>query len=231
MAICGKCRRRGTVQQIRDCALNGIPHKGEKVPKVKWGNFKEDDVINAADTGGDMYEGELPPAGVYVFNAKIVQKVDASTGNPMLKILWLIDGKKSPGENSKKYNGAPFWDNTVVVEQNMWKVKQLCAGLGITAKDFLSGMVVDEDGKVTKIGPLIVEKGIQIKAAVKRKPDKDGNLQLDFGRYLPIKSDEETDAEADSDKSAKGKAKGAPASKADSKAKKSKKDKGNEPPF
>lgn len=167
------------------------------MPKVKWGEgITADAIDDAPDTGGSTYEGDLPPAGVYVFDAQSMVKKDAESGNPMLAIRWVVNGKASPG-SKKEYDGAPWWDNLVVTKQTMWKVKQFCKALGITSADFM-GMVVDEEGKVQKMGKLVFDKGIQLKANVKRSPNREGDLRLEFGSYLP-----KADAASDDAKPAK----------------------------
>lgn len=202
------------------------------MPKVKWGEGITAEMIDEApDSGGSRYEGDLPPAGVYAFDAQSMVKMEASTGSDMVKVLWLVNGKASPG-NKKEYDGAPWWDNIVVVKQNMWKIKQLVAALGISSADFL-GMVVDKEGKVLKMGNLVVEKGVSLKASVKRSPNRDGDLQLDFGSYIPLKPASDDAKPAKAAKSKKGNTAPEPEPEPEpaKSGKKGKKAKDDKPPF
>jgi len=209
--ICGHCGKiHESVERVRECA-----RKEGTVPKVTWGAFSAEDIDNAPESTFVPYEGPLPPAGVYGWTVGRMTKTTSKADNPMLVIVWENDGAKD-----KKFKGAPVWDRPVMTKQTMFRIRDLCAALGVTSNDFLNKMVADEDGNITKIGKLAVEK-IHVKAHVVRKPDNNNEMRLEIGKYIPLgqKSDaEEDEAEAKAD------------AKASKKGKKGKKDDA-EPPF
>lgn len=237
MAICGKCGRVGSVAEIRACSLSGVPHnEGASVPKVKWADMKTSDIEDAKSTGGSLYEGELPTSGTYVWNSKTFKlNPSNSSGNQMVEVLWLLDGAAS---GHPEFDGAPWFDNFVMVKQNAWKPKQFCEAMKIPYGDFLD-MVVDEEGNITKMGSLAVKNGVTLKANVKRKPNREGDLKLDFGQYFPLHKDDDEKPAKPGKKAKAGKATLAaepepekPAGKAaKASGKKGKKAKDDEPPF
>jgi hypothetical protein len=225
MAVCGKCGRMGTVAEIRACAFDNKPHGGQGMPKIKYGDGITAEMIDdAPETGGSRYEGDLPPAGTYPWVLQSITFGPNSNGNDMHSMRWAIDG--ATGDKAQ-YNGAPWWDNIVVVKQNLWKVKQFCRAVGISTADFMAG-VTDEAGNVLKFGSTKTE-GLRLKANVKRQLGNDGNLKLDFGQYFPIKEEDDAKPAGKGEKKAK-KADAEPAATDGKKAKKAKKDK-EAPPF
>lgn len=193
MAVCGNCGRLGTVAEIRRCFFNNTPHgegEGKYMPKVLWGDDISASAIDEAPEaqGVSMYEGPLPPNGLYTFRLQKITAGKSSNDNPMVAIRWAIEAS---GDKAQ-YNGAPWWDNLVVLKQNLWKVKAFCRAAGITAADFMKPVTDDEDN-VLKFGNKKTE-GMTIRARVIQKPDRDGNMKLDFGAYFPPKGEEEEPA-------------------------------------
>lgn len=60
--------------------------------------------------------------GVYSLTIAKVEETTSSTGNPMLKIEYDVNGV----EGSRK-----LWDNYVLIDKCLWKVKELFQALGI----------------------------------------------------------------------------------------------------
>lgn len=205
MAVCGNCGRLGTVAEIRRCFFNNKPHgegEGKYMPKVLWGDeISAQEIDDAPESqGGSLYEGPLPPNGVYTFVIQKIQATKSSTDKPMVAIRWAIDG--ATGDKAV-YNGAPWWDNIVVGKSTLWKVKSFTKATGITSADFMKAVTDDEDN-ILKFGTKKTE-GMKVRARVIQKPGNDGNMRLDFGAYFPPKGDEEATAEAEAAPATEGK--------------------------
>jgi hypothetical protein len=219
-----------TVFEVKMCAID----QGDVMPKQIWSGLSSKMVDEAADSVQyDDYEGDLPTAGAYGWDLKHMKVAKSKQDNPMVEILWINDGERKP-----EFKGAPWFDNVTMIESTTWKIKQLCLAIGCSSDDFINKMVVDDANKVTKIGKLTTD-SIHAKAKVKRAPNQDGNMKIEFAQYLPKK--EGSTAEAAEPKAKKSKddggaaaaAEAAPASDA-KKSKKGKKSKAaatDEPPF
>lgn len=60
--------------------------------------------------------------GVYSLTIAKVEETTSSTGNPMLKVEYDVNGV----EGSRK-----LWDNYVLIDKCLWKIKELFEALGI----------------------------------------------------------------------------------------------------
>lgn len=171
------------------------------MPKATWGTGGE--ALTAADIDGAEqregfapYAGPMPPAGLYRFVLKFAKKGESGSGNPKLQILLELDGSWKP--NHAKFDKAPLWDNMPVMKSTAWRVQAFCEAIGATAKDFANGMVVDEDGKVTKIGRVGDPSGLYVYVNAKVRPAGGGydeQLQLNGAGYLPAPDDDDADAD------------------------------------
>jgi hypothetical protein len=176
------------------------------MPKATWGSGGE--ALTAADIDGAEqregfapYSGPIPPAGLYRFVLKFAKKGQSSTGNPKLQMLWELDGDWKP--EHAKFEGAPLWDNMPVMKSTAWRVAAFCEAVGITSAEFLNKMVVDEDGKVTKLGSLGDPAGIMAYINVSKRPANAQyaeQLQLNGAGYLPAQDGEEAQEPGDVDK-------------------------------
>lgn len=219
--------KHASVDEVKTCAVN----KGDVMPKQIWSGLSSKMVDEAADSVQyDDYEGDLPTAGAYGWDLKHMKVTTSKQDNPMVEILWINDGERKP-----EFKGAPWFDNVTMIESTTWKIKQLCLAIGCSSDDFINKMVVDDANKVTKIGKLTTD-AIHAKAKVKRAPNQDGNMKIEFAQYLP-KKDSADDApkgkKAKDSGGAAAAAEAAPASDA-KKSKKGKKSKAadtDEPPF
>lgn len=165
------------------------------MPKATWGTG--DEALTAADIDGAEsregfapYAGPLPPAGVYRFILKFAKKGESGSGNPKLQILLELDG--SWKEQHAKFDKCPLWDNMPVMKSTAWRVAAFNEAIGATSADFAKGMVVDEDGKVTKIGKVGDPSGLYVYVSVKQRAASggyDASLQLNGAGYLPAPED------------------------------------------
>jgi hypothetical protein len=171
------------------------------VPKATWGDFSSEDIAGAEKREGFApYSGPLPRAGLYRFTLKFAKKGVSQGGNPKLQMLWELDGSWKP--EHEKFDGAPLWDNMPVMKQTAFRVRALCDAIGMPFKEW-GTMLVDDDGKVTKMGRTIGDPaGIQVYANVTRRPASDGydeSLQLNGTGYLPIDDDDVEDQDESAD--------------------------------
>ena len=74
--------------------------------------------------------------GVYDLTIAKIEETTSSTGNPMLKVEYDVNGV----EGKRK-----LWDNYVLIDKCLWKVKELFDALGVDTSELL-GMQVK--GKV-----------------------------------------------------------------------------------
>jgi hypothetical protein len=179
------------------------------LPKATWGGDLTAADIDGAErnTGFTPYAGPLPPAGVYRFAIKQMKKGESGSGNPKLLTIAELDGSWKP--EHKKYDGAPLFDHMPVMKQTAFRIAALTDALGISASEFLSKMVVDEDGKVTKLGSLGDPNGLLIYINVKRRPAENGyaeQLQLSGTGYIPApeSGDEGDEDQTDGDEGDEG---------------------------
>jgi len=175
------------------------------MPKAKWGTG--DEALTAADIDGaersqfKPYDGEVPPSGLYRFEIKSMKQGESSGGNPKLTTTLTLDGSWKP--KHAKYDGCPMWDHMPVMKNTAWRVAALCDAIGATSKDFHNGMVVDENGKVTKFGSVGDPSGLLVYVNVKHQPAANGyaeSLRLNGSGYLPIdEAPDDEDGAADED--------------------------------
>lgn len=168
------------------------------MPKAKWGSDLTPDEIDNAK-GGDFspYAGPTPPSGVYKFVLKQAKKGVTKNEDPKLFTVWELVPRE---KDQKKFAGAPVFDHMPVTKATAWRAKALCAALGITSNDFMGKTVVDEDGKVLKIGSKKIDGGkIEVYINVKRDNDAEYGIRLvlNGAGYLPVVNDA-ADDDADS---------------------------------
>lgn len=171
------------------------------MPKVKWGGDLDQEAIENAEGRSGDYTGPLPPAGIYRFKLRYSKKDQSKEGNPKLVTMLVLDGSYKP--EHKKYDGCPLWEHMPVSKKTAFRVRAYCDALNIPAADFMSKMVVDDEGYVQKIGKLVIADKdllVLVKVAVE-KSDEYGD-RLGFGKsggYLPFKEDDDEDEDAEGD--------------------------------
>jgi hypothetical protein len=130
---------------------------------------------------------------------------ESRNGNPMLTTILELDG--SWKDAHKKFDGCPLFDNMPVMKSTAFRAKAFCEAFGISSKEFNTGIVTDEDGKVTKLGSVGDPAGIEVyinvvkRAATDQYPE---GLGLNGTGYLPVdddpaEDDDDTDEDADTD--------------------------------
>lgn len=209
------------------------------MPKVKWGAGITADAIENASDSGNVYEGKIPPGGVYTFEIRTMKHVEKnSNGNPMVSFMLLLD---DPRKEMKEFKGCPLFSQIVVLPQNDWKVKEFTRSLGISGRDFLDRCVTDEAGNILKFGDLKVHgAGVHVKVNARREATRDDPdvMRLDVKNFLPLRKEADAEAPEATGKAKKAK-KGTPEPEtapepaaAKEKGKKGKAKKGDdEPPF
>lgn len=66
--------------------------------------------------------------GIYNLTIAKVEEANSSTGNPMLKVEYDVNGV----EGNRK-----LWDNYVLIDKCMWKLKELFDAMGIDTSDIV----------------------------------------------------------------------------------------------
>lgn len=166
------------------------------MPKAKWGDFSSDDIDKAESNSFTPYAGDVPPAGLYRFTVKQMKQGESQACNPKLQVVMELDGSWKP--NHKKFDGAPLFDNMPVMKSTAFRVKAFCEAFGITSKQFNTGIITDENGKVTKLSVAGDPNGLQVFVNVARRAanaDYPASIVLNGTGYLPV--DEEADEDED----------------------------------
>ena len=66
--------------------------------------------------------------GVYHLQIAKVEETNSSTGNPMLKVEYDVNGV----EGNRK-----LWDNYILIDKCLWKVKELFDALGVDTSELV----------------------------------------------------------------------------------------------
>jgi hypothetical protein len=200
------------------------------MPKTTWGSDLDEEAIESAESR-TVYAGPLPPAGVYRFKLRWLKKAKSKQDNPMVRFFGLLDGTWK--DDHSKFDGAPLFVDTAVMAQTAWRIKALVQGLGVTAKQFMTATVTDDEDppNILKIGTKKIVQDMVVYVHVKQENDDKGNPRLTIvsGGFVPAPEEDgyvSTTAEPD------GGEDGEDGGKKAKKDKKSKKTKGGEePPF
>lgn len=167
------------------------------MPKATWGSDIDADEIESA-VGFTTYAGDIPKRGVYRFKLRRLKQGKAKSGNPKVSFMGLLDGTYR-GDH-KKFEGCPLFADVAVIKNQAAKLKALCAGLGVTAADFLNKSVVDEEGNITKIGVKKITEGMLVYVSTHVGHDLNGEERLETaGDGFLAAPDDSDDADADAD--------------------------------
>jgi hypothetical protein len=166
------------------------------MPKAKWGGNLTADDIDGADRGETRknYSGPLPTAGTYRFVIQSMKQGTSGAGNDKVTIFSTLDGSWKP--NHKKYDGCPLWDHLPIMDSTKGRVGNFLDAIGATGKD-LFGAIVDDDGKITKLGRVGDPNGLIVYINIKKKPAEGGydeGIQTGFNAYNPV-DDEDDDSD------------------------------------
>jgi len=164
------------------------------MPKATWG--AGDKALTAADIDGAerseariRYSGpNIIPSGTYRWVVQYLKKTESSKGNPMIEAMLTLDGTWK--RNHAEYEGFPMWDRITVIESTKEKLANFLDGIGATGKDLLQGTIVDEDGRITKLGSVGDPAGIMVFCTIeKEKPTKEypePRMRPGFNAYIPV---------------------------------------------
>lgn len=174
------------------------------MPKVKWEDDLDTETIDNAGSEYEVYNGKIPPSGIYRFKLRWSKKGLSEKKKPKLLSMLVIDG--SYKAEHKQYDGCPFWDHMPVQKSTAFRVKAFCDALNVTSAEFLNKMVVDDEGYVQKIGKLkVADQDLLVFLKVSRRAaDEEQGFEerLEFGKrggYLPYKEEEEDEADETAD--------------------------------
>nr|DAF76490.1 MAG TPA: Protein of unknown function (DUF669) [Caudoviricetes sp.] len=99
--------------------------------------------------------------GVYSLQVASAEETTSSTGNPMLKVEYDVM------DDEQKHK---IWDNFVLIDKCLWKIKEFCEALGI------------DTSEICEIDPAELV-GLCIKAKIIQE-DYEGNTQNRVKKYL-----------------------------------------------
>lgn len=176
------------------------------MPKATWG--AGDNALTADDIDGaerqetrKRYSGELPRGGTYRFTIQSIKKGESKNGNDMLTITSILDGSWLP--NHSQYDGCPIWDRLPVMKSTAGRVANFLDAIGAEGKDLATGMIVDENGYVTKLGSVGDPAGLLVyinaKYVAGSKEFPNPKIEVAYNGYLPVDEEDAADAPADAE--------------------------------
>lgn len=140
--------------------------------------------------GGQFYDGETPPRGIYKVALKFLQAKTNKNGDTMLVALLEI---REDREDKKQFNGYGIWHNMNVTEQGAPWVNAFLDTFGFNRSKFWNdGATVNEETDpptVTKIGSKAIKGGEMCRVATKRETYK-GEEKLRVQQFLPVDDDD-----------------------------------------
>lgn len=166
------------------------------MPKAKWGDFAPADIDNAKSNEFTPYAGPIPKGGLFRFIVKQMKVGDSKGGNPMLTTIMELDGSWKPAH--KKFDGCPLFDYMPVIKSTAFRTKAFCEAFGLTSREFTTGIITDENGKVTKLASAGDPAGLEVYVNVAYQAATDEyseKIRLNGTGYLPV--DDAPDDEAE----------------------------------
>lgn len=162
------------------------------MPKVKWSiDTTEPDDLEEFD----VYDGPVPPRGVYNGVLTRLQLKENKNGEDMLNGLFII---RSNDPDKKKYNGCAIWFNQNVTEQGKPYVKQFLKAIGLTWDQFVKQTVTESNDRPTNIKSIARVKfndgnEVPARALVRPKKATPGypGGEPDIGQWLAPKDDDD----------------------------------------
>lgn len=169
------------------------------MPKATWGDIEgnpfEDDLEDY-----DVYEGDLPPKGVYRCTLKFLRLKENSNGDPMLNGLLVINEPK--GSKKAQYNGYDFWFNQNVTKQGAPYLNNFLSALvpedkvAALRKAFWGQKVMldkNEPPNVVSIGTLKLLDKTPLLMVNTKKKQYNGEDSLDVSKFMRVKDDDAAD--------------------------------------
>lgn len=176
------------------------------MPKATWddsdfgGSVWEDELDDFP-----VYDGELPPKGVYRFVLKRLQLTQNKNKEPMLKGLLILN--EPAGSKKSQYNGKDVWFNLNVTKQGAPWVNNFISNLvpegkvAAIRKAFWGQKVMldkSEPPTVTAIGAVKIVEGMLISAQCAHKT-YNNDTDLDAKRFLRPSNTEVDESDAADD--------------------------------
>jgi hypothetical protein len=162
------------------------------MPKASWGNIEDADSIWEEELDDyPVYDGELPPKGVYRFALKSLRLKKNKNDDPMLNALLIID--EPAGSKKSQYNGKDVWANLNVTRQGAPWVNNFIAALvpenkvAAVRKAFWSQKVMvdkEEPPNILSIGQVRIEAGKLLVSAQCGHKVYNGDSDLDPKRFF-----------------------------------------------
>jgi hypothetical protein len=78
--------------------------------------------------------------GLYELTVAKAEETTSSTGNPMIKVEFDVDG----------FEGRKLWDNFVLIEKTLWKVKEFFEAIGLDTEEVVEMDVAELVGASMK---------------------------------------------------------------------------------
>lgn len=164
------------------------------MPTVNWGIGEE--VIDDFDRESQFtpYRGPVPPSGA-VYQWKITKNVSRAAATreklPQLRVgLELIPRK---GFDEAQFKGYYITAFLSISERTAFMYVPFLDAIGASSNDFINRTVVDEDGKIVRIGRWKNDGRTIILGQLKDDQDQNGNPKKKIGWMGPLDGDPETD--------------------------------------
>lgn len=162
------------------------------MPKASWGNLEGADSIWEDELDDyPIYEGDLPPKGVYRLVLKSLRLKKNKNDDPMLNALLLIN--EPAGSKKSQYNGKDVWANLNVTRQGAPWVNNFISALvpenkvAAVRKAFWGQKVMvdkEEPPNVLSIGAVKIETGKLLISAQCGHKTYNGDSDLDAKRFF-----------------------------------------------
>lgn len=162
------------------------------MPKASWGNLEGADSIWEDELDDfPVYDGDLPPKGVYRLVLKTLRLKKNKNDDPMLNALLIIN---EPASSKKsQYNGKDVWANLNVTRQGAPWVNNFISALvpenkvAAVRKAFWAQKVMvdkEEPPNVLSIGAVKIEAGKLLISAQCGHKTYNGDTDLDAKRFF-----------------------------------------------
>lgn len=162
------------------------------MPKASWGNLEGADSIWEDELDDfPVYDGDLPPKGVYRLVLKTLRLKKNRNDDPMLNALLIIN---EPASSKKsQYNGKDVWANLNVTRQGAPWVNNFISALvpenkvAAVRKAFWAQKVMvdkEEPPNVLSIGAVKIEAGKLLISAQCGHKTYNGDTDLDAKRFF-----------------------------------------------
>jgi hypothetical protein len=162
------------------------------MPKASWGNIESADSIWADELDDfPVYDGDLPPKGVYRLVLKSLRLKKNKNDDPMLNALLIIN--EPAGSKKSQYNGKDVWANLNVTRQGAPWVNNFISALvpenkvPAVRKAFWAQKVMvdkEEPPNVLSIGAVKIEAGKLLISAQCGHKVYNGDTDLDAKRFF-----------------------------------------------